>query len=661
VQPFTYDALPGRVVFGPGTARARLADEVSRLGASCLLLITTPRAAALARELAAPLGGRVAGVCTGVREHVPAEVAEAARQQAAEAGADALLSIGGGSATGTAKAVALTTGLPVIAIPTTYAGSEVTPVWGLTEGDRKTTGTDPRVLPRVVLYDPDLTMSLPAGLTAASGLNALAHCAEAFWAPGRNPVTALAAAEGLRVLAQALPLAVKDGADLAARGDLLYGAYLAGTAFGVAGAGLHHKICHVLGGRFGLPHAQTHAIVLPYVLAFNLPGAPDAAARISQALDEAGLDPVGPAAAVQALAARLGLPGGLRDIGLREDQIDEAARLIEPAVPADNPVPAGAAELRTLLRAAWAGAPVASLTGPPATHDAAVQAAREAAVTAEVLASFAGAVSPRYREVAQSLVRNLHAFAREIRLTQDEWQFGIDFLTRAGHITDDRRQEFILLSDVLGMSMLTIGINAPVAAGATESTVVGPFFVAGAPETALGGDIANGAQGQPCYVSGTVSDTAGQPIAGARIDVWQSDEDGFYDVQYPDGRTAARGWLRTGPDGAYRFWSVHPAPYPIPDDGPVGELLTAAGRGPMRPAHLHFRVHVPGYRPLVTHIFVAGDPYLDRDAVFGVKESLIVEFTEHPPGPAPEGRVLDGPWSRVTFDMVLAPAADQAP
>ncbi len=660
MQPFTYDALPGRVVFGPGTARDRLADEVSRLGASRLLLITTARAAVLARELAVPLGGRVVGVCTGVREHVPAEVAEAARQQAAETGADALLSIGGGSATGTAKAVALTTGLPVIAIPTTYAGSEVTPVWGLTDGDRKTTGTDPRVLPRVVLYDPDLTVSLPAGLTAASGLNALAHCAEAFWAPGRNPVTALSAAEGLRALTQALPLAVKDGADLAARGDLLYGAYLAGAAFGVAGAGLHHKICHVLGGRYGLPHAQTHAIVLPYVLALNLPGAPDAAARISQALDEAGLEPAGPAAAVQALAARLGLPGGLRDIGLREDQIDEAARLIEPAVPADNPVPAGAAELRTLLYAAWAGAPVASVAGrvPGA---AAVQAAREEAVTAEVLASFAGAAAPRYREVAQSLVRNLHNFAREIRLTQDEWQFGIDFLTRAGHITDDRRQEFILLSDVLGMSMLTIGINAPAAAGATESTVVGPFFTAGAPETPLGGDIANGAQGRPCYVSGTVTDTAGNPVAGARIDIWQSDEDGFYDVQYPDGRTAARGWLRTGPGGGYRFWSVHPAPYPIPADGPVGDLLEAAGRGPMRPAHLHFKVDVPGYRPLVTHIFVAGDPYLDRDAVFGVKESLIVEFAEHPPGPAPEGRVLDEPWSRVTFDMVLATAADQAP
>ncbi len=360
MQPFSYDALPGRVVFGPGTARAGLADEVSRLGVSRLLLITTPRAEPLARELAGPLGDQVAGVFTGVRPHVPAEVAEAARHQAAGSGADAVLSIGGGSATGTAKAVALTTGLPVIAIPTTYAGSEVTPVWGLTEGERKRTGTDSRVLPRVVIYDPELTRSLPAGLTAASGLNALAHCVEAFWAPHRNPVTALAAEEGVRVLAQALPLAVKDPADPGPRGDLLYGAYLAGTAFAAAGSGLEHKICHVLGGRYGLPHALTHAIVLPYVMAFNLPGAPEAAGRISRALDRDGLDGAGlgssgPAAAVQALAGRLGLPGALRDLGLREDQLGEAAELIEPAVPADNPVPAGAAELRTLLHAAWAG------------------------------------------------------------------------------------------------------------------------------------------------------------------------------------------------------------------------------------------------------------------------------------------------------------------
>ncbi|MGP7997033.1 MAG: iron-containing alcohol dehydrogenase [Streptosporangiaceae bacterium] len=664
MQPFTYDALPGRVVFGSGTARAALADEVSRLGASRLLLITTPRAEPLARELAAPLGGRLVGVFTGVRPHVPAGTAEAARQQAAQTGADAVLSIGGGSATGTAKAVALRTGLPVIAIPTTYAGSEVTPVWGLTEGERKTTGTDPRVLPRVVLYDPELTQSLPAGLTAASGLNALAHCVEAFWAPGRNPVTALAAEEGIRALARALPVVVKDGANLDARSDLLYGAYLAGTAFAAAGSGLHHKICHVLGGRYGLPHAQTHAIVLPYVLACNAPGAPDAAARIGRALAAgdpalaaAVLDGAGPAAAVQALAARLGIPGGLRDIGLREDQISEAAQLIAPAVPADNPGPAGAAELRTLLGAAWAGAAASAAGQPRAETDTAAQAAREEAVTADVLASFAGAASPRYREVMQSLVRYLHAFAREIRLTDAEWQFAIDFLTRAGHITDDRRQEFILLSDVLGLSMLTVGINAPASAGATESTVTGPFFTSGAPEIPLGGDIAGGAKGRPCYVSGTVRDPAGRPVPRARIDVWESDEDGFYDVQYPDDRTAARGWLRGGPDGGYRFWSVRPAPYPIPDDGPAGDLLTAAGRGPMRPAHLHFKVDAPGYRPLITHIFVAGDPYLDRDAVFGVKDSLIVEFTDQPPGPGPEGRRLDGPWSRVRFDIVLGPVA----
>jgi len=663
VQPFTYDALPGRVVFGPGTARAALADEVSRLGTSRLLLITTPRAEPLARELVAPLGSRLARVFTGVRPHVPAAAAAAARQQAAQSGADGVLSIGGGSATGTAKTVALSTGLPVIAVPTTYAGSEVTPVWGLTEGGRKITGTDLRVLPRVVLYDPELTQSLPAGLTAASGLNALAHCVEAFWAPGRNPVTALAAEEGIRALARALPVAVKDGASLDARSDLLYGAYLAGTVFAAVGSGLHHKICHVLGGRYGLPHAQTHAIVLPYVLAHNAPGAPGAAARIGRALAAgdpalaAVLDGAGPAAAVQALAARLGIPAGLRDIGLREDQIGAAAGLIAPAVPADNPVPAGAEALRTLLRAAWAGA-AAGAVGPPRAGTDAAQAAREEAVTAGVLASFAGAASPRYREVMQSLVRYLHAFAREIRLTDAEWQLAIDFLTRAGHLTDDRRQEFILLSDVLGLSMLTVGINAPASAGATESTVTGPFFTGGAPEIPLGGDVAGGAKGRPCHVSGTVRDTAGRPVPGARIDVWESDEDGFYDVQYPDDRTAARGWLRSGPDGGYRFWSVRPAPYPIPADGPAGDLLAAAGRGPMRPAHLHFKVDAPGYRPLVTHIFVAGDPYLDRDAVFGVKDSLIVEFTEQPPGPGPEGRLLERPWNRVRFDIVLAPAAD---
>ena len=286
------------------------------------------------------------------------------------------------------------------------------------------------------------------------------------------------------------------------------------------------------------------------------------------------------------------------------------------------------------------------------------QAAREQAVTDEVLASFSAAASPRYREVMQALTRHLHAFAREVRLTDAEWMSGIEFLTRTGHLTDDRRQEFILLSDVLGLSMLTVGINAPASAGATESTVFGPFFVAGAPEIPLDGDIAFGAKGQPCYVSGTVRGTGGEPVAGARIEVWEADEDGFYDVQYEGHRTAGRGWLSSGPAGEFRFWSVRPAPYPIPEDGPVGDLLKAAGRGPMRPAHLHFKVDAPGYRTLITHFFVAGDPYLDRDAVFGVKDSLVVEFTEQPAGTGPGGRQLDGPWSSMTHDIVLARQED---
>ena len=668
MEPFACDTLPGRVVFGAGAARTALADEVARLGVSRILLIAAGGGESVARDLAAPLADRIAGTFTGVQPHVPVEVADAARKQAAEVAADAVLSVGGGSATGTAKAVALTTGLPVIAVPTTYAGSEVTPVWGLTEGERKTTGVDARVLPRLVIYDPELTASLPGPLSAASGLNAMAHCVDAFWAPGRNPVSALAAAEAIRVLAAALPAVSRDGTNLDARSDLLYGAYLAGTAFAVTGSGLHHKICHVLGGRYGLPHAQTHAIMLPYVLAFNAPGAPEAARQIGQALGSED-----PAAALQALAAQLGLPLGLRDIGLREADLAEAAQLIEPAVPADNPVPAGAGALQSLLRHAWAGDPAATAGAAaevaPGTVPAepvpagAAQGAREAAVTAEVLASFGGADAPRYLEIMQSLVRHLHAFARDVRLTEPEWQQGIDFMTRAGHITDDRRQEFILLSDVLGLSMLTVAINAPASAGATESTVFGPFFVADAPEVPLGGDIAGAAKGRPCYVSGTVRGTAGEPLPGARIEVWESDEDGFYDVQYPDGRTGGRGWLRSAPDGGYRFWSVRPAPYPIPDDGPVGELLTAAGRGPMRPAHLHFKVDVPGYRTLITHIFAAGDPYLDRDAVFGVKDSLITDFAEHPPGPAPDGRLINAPWTSVTFDIVLAslPPAPQDP
>lgn len=286
-------------------------------------------------------------------------------------------------------------------------------------------------------------------------------------------------------------------------------------------------------------------------------------------------------------------------------------------------------------------------------------ATREQALTDEVVVSFANAASPRYRQLMQSLVRHLHAFAREVRLTQEEWDAAIAFLTRVGHRTDDRRQEFILLSDVLGLSMLTVAINAPASAGATESTVFGPFFVADAPEVPLGGDIARGAKGTPCYVTGVVRSTDRRPLPGARIDVWEADADGLYDVQHDGEHSAGRGWLRAGSHGEYAFWSVRPSPYPIPHDGPVGELLAAAGRGPMRPAHLHFKVDAPGHRTLITHIFAAGDPHLDHDVVFGVKDSLVVEFTERPPGTAPDGRAVDQPWVHIDFDLVLAPGQDE--
>lgn len=282
---------------------------------------------------------------------------------------------------------------------------------------------------------------------------------------------------------------------------------------------------------------------------------------------------------------------------------------------------------------------------------------REQAVTDEVRASFGH--DDRLAEVMRSLTTHLHAFAREVRLTQDEWAAGIGFLTRTGQTCDDKRQEFILLSDVLGLSMLTVGINAAPDPTATESTVFGPFFVDGAPGIELGGDISFGAKGTPCWVSGAVRSTTGEPIPGARLEVWEADEDGFYDVQYQGDRTAGRGWLTSGDAGEYRFWSVRPSAYPIPADGPVGELLAASGRHPMRPAHLHFMVTAPGYRTLITHIFVAGDEYLASDAVFGVKDSLVVDVADHPSGTAPDGRALTEPWASIDFDIVLAPEKEQ--
>jgi maleylacetate reductase len=349
---FTFDALPGRVVFGAGVASEVLADELDRLEADRVLVISTQRGEPLARELTGPLGDRVVGVFTGVRQHVPVETAQAARQLASELEVDGLLCIGGGSAVGTAKAVALTSGLPILAVPTTYAGSEVTPVWGMTEEGRKTTGIDPVVQPRTVLYDPELTRSLPPGLAAVSGLNAMAHSIEAFWAPGRNPVSSAIAERSIRALATGLPAVVEDPEDVAAQAAALLGAWLAGAAFAVAGSGLHHRICHVLGGAYGLPHAETHAIVLPHVLRFNAAEVPAAAARIAAAL---GADDA--VAGLVGLAARLEVPRGLRSVGLERDALDHATDLVLEKVPADNPRPADREAVAALLAAAWAGPP----------------------------------------------------------------------------------------------------------------------------------------------------------------------------------------------------------------------------------------------------------------------------------------------------------------
>ena len=286
------------------------------------------------------------------------------------------------------------------------------------------------------------------------------------------------------------------------------------------------------------------------------------------------------------------------------------------------------------------------------------QTAVEEDLIERVLASFAQTQDPRLKTVMESLTRHLHAFIRDVRLTEDEWNAAIEFLTAVGHITDDRRQEFVLLSDVLGASMQTIAVNNEAYENATEATVFGPFFVEDAPEIPIGGDIAGGASGQPCWVEGTVTDTSGQPVPGARIEVWEADDDGFYDVQYTDGRVAGRAHLQADDEGRYSFWALTPTPYPIPHDGPVGQLLERVGRSPVRAAHLHFMVTAPQMRRLVTHIFVTDDPQLEiGDSVFGVKDSLIKEFVDQPAGsPTPDGRDLgDQTWARARFDIVLAP------
>ncbi|MEU4896314.1 maleylacetate reductase [Streptomyces sp. NPDC044780] len=346
---FIHENRPGRVVFAAG-ARARLPEETDRLGLHRLIVVCTPGHADLAAELAAPLGDRIADLHPHATMHVPAAVAAETVARAREIGADGCLAIGGGSAIGLAKAVAKDTGLPIVAVPTTYAGSEMTPIWGLTTDGRKTTGRDPRVLPSVVVYDPELTTTLPSALSVTSGVNALAHAAEALYAPDSSPIHTLMAAEAARALADALPRVVADPDDIDARSDALYGAWLAGSVLGATTMSLHHKLCHILGGTFNLPHAETHTAVLPHVLAFNLPAAPAARTAL-----ETALDTTEPASQLFHLARSLGADMSLTALGMPEDGVETVVSQAL-AHPYANPRLITEADVRRILGRALTGA-----------------------------------------------------------------------------------------------------------------------------------------------------------------------------------------------------------------------------------------------------------------------------------------------------------------
>jgi hydroxyquinol 1,2-dioxygenase len=277
-------------------------------------------------------------------------------------------------------------------------------------------------------------------------------------------------------------------------------------------------------------------------------------------------------------------------------------------------------------------------------------------LTEAVLAKLDGCQDARFKQIMASLIKHLHAFVREVELTEAEWFAGIQFLTATGQKCDDKRQEYILLSDTLGVSMLVDAINHRKPGGATESTVLGPFYVSGAPELPIGADISEGLAGEKAYFSGRVLAPDGKPIAGATLDLWSTDNEGWYDVQLQGQGMRARGKIRTDAEGRYAFWTVKPVSYPIPTDGPVGQMLLRMGRHPYRPAHTHMIVSAPGYEPVTTHLFVEGDPYLESDAVFGVKNSLVVGFARREPGTAPDGKRMDQAYFTVKYDFGLVPA-----
>jgi alcohol dehydrogenase class IV/protocatechuate 3,4-dioxygenase beta subunit len=641
MRTFVYTSHPARVVFGAGTV-GRLGEEVERLGCSRVLLLSSGPLAAASAQVRQALGGLLAAEFEGAAMHTPVEVTEQALDVLREASVDGIVAVGGGSTTGLSKALALRTGLPQLILPTTYAGSEVTPVLGETRDGRKVTRSSPDILPETVVYDVDFTLTLPLSLTVTSGVNALAHAVEALYSADANPVTDQQALDAISRIARALPRLAADPADVEARADLLHAAWLAGTCLATVGMGLHHKLCHTLGGSFDLPHAETHTVVLPHAMAYNAPAVPDVMRRIADALGV----PDAPGG-VYDLVASLGGPTSLRDLGMPESGLPRAAELAT-STPYPNPRELTTGGIAELLAGAWHGR---RPEAPPAPQ---TQLAR---LTEQVVSSFAQAPDPRVRTLLSDLVRHLHTFVAANDVTDAEWQYAIDFLTRTGESCSPTRQEFVLLSDTLGVSSAVDLLTNSRTPHTTPSAVLGPFYVEGPPETPHGGDISGGLPGTPLWVDVRVTDTGGEPVGEAVVDVWQSNEDGFYDVQLPELEgPVLRGRLRTDAEGRITFWSILPSEYPIPQDGPVGQMLKATGRHPFRAPHLHFMFDAPGHRRLVTQLFVSGGAYLDSDTVFGVKDELVVDFTPQT-GPTPDGRAVDGEWRRLEYTFRLAPLA----
>jgi maleylacetate reductase len=354
IGSFTFENLPCRVVFGSGTLNAAKA-EIERLGGKRALVLTTPKQEEHGAKLGAALGPLYAGIFAGATMHTPVEVTEQALAAMKACEADCVVSLGGGSTTGLGKALALRTGVNQLCIPTTYAGSEMTPILGETRDGLKTTVRDNAVLPETVIYDVDLTLSLPAGLAATSGINAIAHAVEALYARDNNPVISLMAEEGIRALANALPVIAANSDDRGARTEALYGAWLCGVCLGTVGMALHHKLCHTLGGTFDLPHAETHTIVLPHALAYNAAAVPDAMTRIARAIGAADA-----AQGLYDLARQLNAKLALRDVGMPESGIDKAADLAVTNA-YWNPRPLERNAIRDLIARAWSGeAPLAT-------------------------------------------------------------------------------------------------------------------------------------------------------------------------------------------------------------------------------------------------------------------------------------------------------------